>query len=67
MDSYSINGNNSMMLTQGIKELIRSSKKYIKACNFLFQDKEVIELLQQASSRGVAIFIISKLFLNIIA
>ena len=64
MDSYLINGNNSMMLTQGIKELIRSSKKYIKACNFLFQDKEVIELLQQASSRGVAIFIISNIRLS---
>ena len=59
MDSYLINGNNSMMLTHSIKELIKRSTKYIKACNFLFQDKEIIELLQQACDRGVAVFIIS--------
>ncbi len=64
MDSYLINGNNSMMLTHSIKELIKRSTKYIKACNFLFQDKEIIELLQQACDRGVAVFIISNIRLS---
>ena len=64
MDSYLINGNKSMMLTQSIKDLIKGSTKYIKACNFLFQDKDIIELLHQASDRGVAIFIISNIRLN---
>ena len=61
MDSYLINGNNSKVLTQSIKELIKSSTKYIKACNFLFQDKEIIDLLHQACDRGVAVFIISNI------
>ena len=64
MNSYLINGNNSMVLTNSIKELIRGAKRYIKACNFLFQDNEVIELLREASARGVAIFIISNIRLS---
>ena len=64
MNSYLINGNGSMVLTNSIKELIKGAKRYIKACNFLFQDNEVIELLHEASTRGVAIFIISNIRLN---
>ncbi len=64
MDSYLINGNNSMILTNSIKELIKGANKYIKACNFLFQDNEVIELLREACDRGVAVFIISNIRLN---
>lgn len=64
MNSYLINGNNSMVLTNSIKDLIRGAKRYIKACNFLFQDNEVIELLREASARGVAIFIISNIRLS---
>ena len=61
MDSYLVNGNGSSKLTSGIKELIQGATQYIKACNFLFQDKEIIDLLRNACERGVAVFIISNI------
>lgn len=64
MSNYLINGNGSTFLTDGIKTIIRESKSYIKACNFLFQDAEIVKLLKDASDRGVAIFIISNIQLN---
>lgn len=61
---YLINGKNRMELTLSIESVIQHAKQYIKACNFLFQDKEIIRLLKQAAQRGVAIFIISNIRLN---
>ena len=64
MSSYLINGNGKVFLTEGIKKVIREAKTYIKACNFLFQDKDIIQLLKEAAKRGVAIFIISNIRLQ---
>lgn len=64
MSSYLINGNGKQELSFAIKQVIRHAKKYIKACNFLFQDKDIIQLLKQATQRGVAVFIISNIRLN---
>ena len=57
MSSYLINGNGKVFLTEAIKKVIREAKAYLKACNFLFQDKDIIQLLKEAAKRGVAIFI----------
>lgn len=64
MSSYLINGNGRQELSLAIKQVIMHADKYIKACNFLFQDKEIIQLLKQATQRGVAVFIISNIRLN---
>ncbi len=60
-NNYLINGNGNTFLTDGIKKIIKEANSYIKACNFLFQDTEIINLLKEACNRGVAIFVISNI------
>ena len=64
MSSYLINGRGNDELTQAITQVIDNAKTYIKACNFLFQDQDIISKLRLAAKRGVAIFIISNIRLN---
>ncbi|WP_273157243.1 phospholipase D-like domain-containing protein [Bacteroides fluxus] len=62
MVNYYINGRGKEELTQQIIAIIRRARKCIKAANFLFQDKRILDELEAAlTDRGVALFIISNL------
>lgn len=61
MSKYLINDRNNWELTDRIIEIIRGAKQYIKTGNFLFQDIKIINELQNAIDRGVAVFILSNI------
>lgn len=61
MSKYLINDKNHHELTQYIIETIRGAKEYIKTGNFLFQDYTIINELQDALRRGIAVFILTNI------
>ena len=57
---YITNDENKHALTNCIKNLILSSKEYIKISSFLIQDAGIVDLLKDLSSTGkIAVFLIS--------
>lgn len=59
MSKYLINDSRTVELRSAVVDMIRSSRQYIKTGNFLFQDTELIQELEIAMERGVALFILS--------
>lgn len=59
MSKYLINDTQAMVLRSAVVDMIRSSCQYIKTGNFLFQDTELIQELEIAMERGVALFVLS--------
>ena len=59
MSKYLINDSQSVELRSAVVDMIRTSRQYIKTGNFLFQDTELIQELESAIERGVALFILS--------
>lgn len=48
-------------LTESIIAMIQNARKWVKACNLFFDDPNIREVLSDALSRGVAVFILTNL------
>lgn len=61
MNQIFFNNGDSRRLTEEIIRQIQGARTWIKACNLLFDDKDIRTALLDALNRGVALFILSNL------
>lgn len=61
MEHLYLNTYDSFPLTERIKEMMRSAKRYIKTGNFMFREPVMKQEILNALNRGVVVFIISNL------
>lgn len=61
MNSIFYNNNAERNLTDEVIRQIRTAKMWVKACNLLFDDPDILRELLDALDRGVAIFILTNL------
>jgi|GEM_PF-2105856 len=54
-------GNSERNLTTEVIRQIRTAKTWIKACNLLFDDQDILRELSSALARGVAVFVLTNL------
>ena len=61
MSNIFYNNNDKRNLTDEVIRQIRTAKIWVKACNLLFDDPDILKELSDALGRGVAIFILTNL------
>lgn len=61
MSDIIFNHGKDRSLTSHIIKIIKEAKVWIKACNLFFDDAQVKKALEEACSRGVALFILTNL------
>ena len=61
MSNIFYNNNAKRNLTGEVIRQIRTAKTWVKACNLLFDDPDILKALSDALGRGIAVFILTNL------